>query len=87
MLLPLGLAVLSGALFQELSNIPFPMDNGDNLEGGGVWPVYDGVVGITGQRPETQRTGCEVRPGAATVGCLGNLHATVVGDLEEVKCH
>ncbi len=46
-------------LFQDASYISLPMQNGDNLKGGRLRPVHNGVVGI--QRPET--SGRVVRSG------------------------
>ena len=74
-------ATPSGALFQEASYISFPVENGDNLKGGRRWPVHNGVVRITGERPETQRTGGEVGTGMAARGGLGNQRASVINRL------
>jgi len=48
---------------------------------GRLWPVHNGVVGVAGQRPETQRTSREVGTGMAAHGRFGNKHASVVNRL------
>jgi len=72
---------LSRALFQDAPYIFFPVQNGDNLKWGRLWPLHNGVVGVAGQRPETQRTGCEVGTGMAAHGRFGNKRASVVNRL------
>ena len=74
-------AAPSRALFQDASYISFPVENGDDLKGGRLRPVHNGVVGITSQRPETQRAGCEIGTGMAAHGRLGNRRASVVNRL------
>ena len=69
------------ALIQDALYLSFPVEDGDNLEGGGLWPVHNGVVRKTGQRPETQRTGSEVGTGMAAHGGLGNQRASIVNRL------
>jgi hypothetical protein len=71
----------SRALLQDASYISFSMENCDDLKQGRLGTVNDGVIGISGQCPETERAGCEVRPGMATRGGLGNKRASVVNRL------
>ena len=43
-------------LFQDTSQISFPVKNGDHLKRGRLKPVDNGVIRISDERPETQRT-------------------------------
>ena len=57
------------------------MQNGDNLKGRGFGAVNNSVVGITGERPETQRTAGEVGTGMAACGSLGDKGTGIVDRL------
>lgn len=56
--------------FQNALYISFSVQNGNNLNGRGPWPIHNGVVGITGERPETQQTACQVGARMAAHGSL-----------------
>jgi hypothetical protein len=57
------------------------MQNRDNLKGRRVGPVDNRVIGITRERPETQRTAGEVGACVAAHGSLGNKGASIVNRL------
>jgi len=42
-----------------------PYKNGNNPQRSRLWPVYDDVVGIVSQCPETQRMGGKIGPRVA----------------------
>jgi hypothetical protein len=71
----------SWTLLQHAPYVSLPVQNGDNLEGSRIGPVNNGVVGITGKRPETQRAGCEVGARMATHGSVRNKGASVIDRL------
>lgn len=71
----------SGAQLQGAPNISLSVDNGNDFKRGCLLPVHDGVIWIAGQRPETKRTSCEVRPGVATHRSLGDKGASIVDRL------
>jgi hypothetical protein len=45
---------MSSSLFQDMPYISLPVQNGDDLKGGGLWPVNNAVVWIAGYRPEAK---------------------------------
>jgi hypothetical protein len=57
------------------------VQNSDNLKRRRLRAINDGVIGITGQGPETERTSCEVGAGMAAHGSFGNKPASVVNRL------
>ena len=59
---------------------PFQYQAGDTMAWSTTrWPVHNDVVRITCQRPEMQRTGCEVGAGMAAQGRFGKQRASVLG--------
>lgn len=57
----------SGALLENAPDVPFPGEDSNDFERRCLWPVNNGVVGITTQCPETEGTRREVRPGVAAL--------------------
>lgn len=57
------------------------MKHGDNLERSCFRPVNNGVVGISGQRPETQSTGGEIWARMAAQMSFGEKGASIVNRL------
>ena len=69
------------ARLQDIPQISFPVQNGDNLKRRCLGPVNNGVVGITRKRPETQRSASEVGTGMPAHGSLGNKCTSVIDGL------
>src|ERR1035441_2181212 len=65
-------------LFQDAADISLSMYHGNDLKRRCLWPVHNCIIRISGQRPETQGTVCEVGPGMASNGSFGNKSASVV---------
>jgi hypothetical protein len=69
---------VSLALFQKIPDISLSMQNGNDLKRRCFWSVHNGVVWISGKRPETKGTGCEVYPGMTAHGSFGSKCASMV---------
>lgn len=57
------------------------MQNSENLERGGPWPVHYRIVWISSQRPETEWTACQVWTGVAAQGAFGDESASIINRL------
>src|SRR5580698_9194863 len=57
------------------------MDDSNDLNGGRLRAVDNGVIRIAGQRPETKRTSREAGSGMATQGRLGDKRASGIDRL------
>jgi len=57
------------------------VQNGDNLKGSRFRPVHNGVVRITGKRPETEGAAGEIGAGMATGGSLSDKRTPIVDRL------
>ena len=67
--------------FQYAPYISLPVQNGDNLKGSRFRPVRNGVVRMTGKRPETEGAAGEIGAGMATGGSLSDKRTPIVDRL------
>jgi hypothetical protein len=73
--------IKSRALLEHAPDVPFSVENGNDLKWCRFWPVNNGVVGIPVQCPETEWARREVGSGVAAQRTIGEKRASIIDRL------